>query len=160
MQYHMPVAFFSLEMSSLQLAMRLMVSESGLGANKLKGGAKIEPYEWKELEVKLGPLSSAPLYIDDTPGILLSEFETKAKRLVKTKNVKLIFVDYMQLMQGPKELRGMREQEVAAISRGLKATAKELNIPIIALSQLSRQAVQRAGSNGKPQLSDLRNRVP
>ncbi len=155
-QYHMPVAFFSLEMSSLQLAMRLMVSESGLGANKLKGGAKIEPYEWKELEVKLGPLSSAPLYIDDTPGILLSEFETKAKRLVKTKNVKLIFVDYMQLMQGPKELRGMREQEVAAISRGLKATAKELNIPIIALSQLSRQAVQRAGSNGKPQLSDLR----
>ena len=84
------------------------------------------------------------------------EFRTKAKRLVKSKGVRLIVVDYLQLMQGPVELRGLREQEVAAISRTLKATAKELNIPIIALSQLSRNAVQRTGGTGKPQLSDLR----
>ena len=84
------------------------------------------------------------------------EFRTKAKSLVKNKGVRLIIIDYLQLIQGPAELRGMREQEVAAISRTLKATAKELNVPIIALSQLSRQAVQRQGGGGKPQLSDLR----
>ena len=84
------------------------------------------------------------------------EFRTKAKNLVKNKGVRLIIIDYLQLMQGPSELRGMREQEVAAISRTLKATAKELNVPIIALSQLSRAAVQRQGGSGKPQLSDLR----
>jgi replicative DNA helicase len=84
------------------------------------------------------------------------EFRTKVKRLVKSKGVRLVIVDYLQLMQGPAELRGMREQEVAAISRTLKMTAKELNVPIIALSQLSRDAVKRAGSNGKPMLSDLR----
>lgn len=84
------------------------------------------------------------------------EFRTKAKNLVKNKQVRLIIVDYLQLMQGPSELKGMREQEVAAISRTLKATAKELDVPIIALSQLSRQAVQRQGGGGKPQLSDLR----
>ncbi|MBO6081781.1 MAG: DnaB-like helicase C-terminal domain-containing protein, partial [Bacteroidales bacterium] len=101
-------------------------------------------------------LSKAPLYVDDTPGLPVMEFRTKAKRLVKSKGVRLIIVDYLQLMQGPAELRGMREQEVAAISRTLKMTAKELNVPIIALSQLSRDAVKRAGSNGKPMLSDLR----
>ena len=84
------------------------------------------------------------------------EFRSKVKRLVKQKGVRLVIVDYLQLMQGPAELRGMREQEVAAISRTLKATAKEMNVPIIALSQLSRQAVQRTGSNNRPQLSDLR----
>ena len=98
----------------------------------------------------------APLYIDDTPGIPIMEFRAKAKRLVKQKQVRLIVVDYLQLMQGPVELRGLREQEVAAISRTLKATAKELNIPIIALSQLSRDVVKRTGGLGKPQLSDLR----
>ena len=154
--HNMPVAFFSLEMSAIQLAKRLMTSESGLPAEKIKGGSKLEPYEWEQLEYKLKSLSKAPLYIDDTPGIPLMEFRTKAKRLVKQKGVRLIVVDYLQLMQGPAELRGMREQEVAAISRTLKATAKELNVPIIALSQLSRQAVQRQAGNGKPQLSDLR----
>ena len=84
------------------------------------------------------------------------EVRAKVKRLVKSKDVRLVIVDYLQLMQGPAELRGLREQEVAAISRTLKATAKELNIPIIALSQLSRNAVQRTGGTGKPQLSDLR----
>ncbi len=154
--YHQPVAVFSLEMSALQLVMRLMTTESGLPADKLKGGTKLEPWEWQQLETKLAALSKAPLYIDDTPGIPLMEFRTKIKRLVKSKGVRLVIVDYLQLIQGPTELRGMREQEVAAISRTLKATAKELNVPIIALSQLSRDAVKRQGSNGKPQLSDLR----
>lgn len=154
--HHMPVAFFSLEMSAIQLAKRLMTSESGLSADKIKGGSKLESFEWEQLEYKLKALSNAPLYIDDTPGIQLMEFRTKAKNLVKNKSVRLIIVDYLQLMQGPSELKAMREQEVAAISRTLKATAKELNVPIIALSQLSRQAVQRQGGGGKPQLSDLR----
>jgi len=154
--HHMPVAFFSLEMSAIQLAKRLMTSESELNADKIKGGSKLEAYEWEQLEYKLKELSKAPLYIDDTPGIPIMEFRTKAKTLVKQKGVRLIVVDYLQLMQGPVDLRGMREQEVAAISRTLKATAKELDVPIIALSQLSRQAVQRTGGSGKPQLSDLR----
>lgn len=157
-QFHMPVAVFSLEMSALQLVKRLMTSESGLPADKIKGGSRLEPYEWKQLEVKLKDLASAPLYIDDTPGLPITEFRTKLKTLVNNKGVRLAIVDYLQLMQGPSESRGVREQEVAAISRTLKATAKELNIPIIALSQLSRNAVQRgvSGSNGKPMLSDLR----
>ena len=154
--HHMPVAVFSLEMSATQLVKRLMTSESGLSADKIKGSVKLEPYEWEQLEFKLRNLSKAPFYIDDTPGMQIMEFRTKAKNLVKNKGVRLIVVDYLQLMQGPVELKGMREQEVAAISRTLKATAKELNIPIIALSQLSRQAVTRAGSAGKPLLSDLR----
>ena len=153
---HIPVAFFSLEMSATQLAKRLMTSESGLSADKIKGGAKLEDFEWQQLETKLANLSAAPQYIDDTPGIQIMEFRTKVKNLVKQKQVQLVVVDYLQLIQGPSELRGMREQEVAAISRTLKLTAKELEIPIIALSQLSRNAVQRSGGNGQPQLSDLR----
>ena len=153
---NMPVAVFSLEMSADQLGKRLITTESGLSGEKIKGGVKLEQYEWIQLENTLKRLSKAPLYIDDTPGIPIMEFRTKAKRLVKQKGVRLIVVDYLQLMQGPVELRGLREQEVAAISRTLKATAKELNIPIIALSQLSRNAVQRTGGTGKPQLSDLR----
>ena len=154
--YGTPVAIFSLEMPSVQLAMRMMVSETGLDSQKLKGGKKLEPYERVQLETKLKALSKAPIYIDATPSLPIYEFRSKAKRLVAQKEVKLIIVDYLQLMQGPKELRGMREQEVAAISRALKATAKELQVPIIALSQLSRQAVQRQTSNNRPQLSDLR----
>ena len=154
--HHMPVAVFSLEMSAVQLTKRLMTSESGLPADKIKGGSKLEPFEWEQLEYKLRNLSKAPLYIDDTPSIPVMEFRTKVKNLVKSKGVRLVVVDYLQLMQGPAELRGMREQEVAAISRTLKQTAKELEVPIIALSQLSRQTVQRSGGSGRPQLSDLR----
>jgi replicative DNA helicase len=154
--HNIPVAFFSLEMSSLQLAMRLMTSESGLSADKIKGGIKLQNDEWNLLEQSLKKLSSAPLYVDETPGLPIMEFRSKVKNLVKQKKVRLVIVDYLQLMQGPIELKGVREQEVAAISRMLKATAKELNIPIIALSQLSRQAVQRQGGGGKPVLSDLR----
>ena len=154
--HNMPVAIFSLEMPAIPLAKRLMTSESGLPADKIKGGTKLDAHEWEQLEYRLKALSKAPLYVDDTPGLPIMEFRTKVKRLVKSKGVRLVIVDYLQLMQGPAELRGMREQEVAAISRTLKMTAKELNVPIIALSQLSRDAVKRAGSNGKPMLSDLR----
>jgi replicative DNA helicase len=154
--HHFPVAVFSLEMSAVQLAKRIMTSESGLSADKIKGGVKLEPYEWEQLEYKLKNLSKAPLYIDDTPSLPVMEFRTKAKSLVNHKGVRLIIVDYLQLMQAPADYRGMREQEVAFISRTLKATAKDLNVPIIALSQLSRASVTRAGATGKPQLSDLR----
>ncbi len=154
--FNIPVAIFSLEMTAMEIGMRLITTESQFSPEKLKGASKIEEYEWKELEVRLARLSKAPIYIDDTPSITISEFRTKVKRLVTANGVRLVIVDYLQLMQGPSELRGMREQEVAAISRSLKATAKELKIPVIALSQLSRNAVQRTGGNGKPQLSDLR----
>ena len=109
-----------------------------------------------QLEEKLKDLAKAPLYIDDTPSLPVMEFRSKVKRLVNQKGVRLVIVDYLQLMQGPAELKGMREQEVAAISRMLKATAKEMNVPVIALSQLSRDAVKRQGSNNRPLLSDLR----
>ncbi len=154
--HNIPVAFFSLEMSSLQLAMRLMVTESGLSADKIRGGVKLQNDEWTLLEQSIKRLAASPLYVDETPGLPVMEFRSKVKNLVKQKKVRLVIVDYLQLMQGPTESKGVREQEVAAISRLLKATAKELNIPIIALSQLSRQAVQRQGSGGKPVLSDLR----
>ena len=154
--FNKPVAFFSLEMPAIQLAKRMMVSETKLHADKFKGGEKIEDWEWKQLDIQLKRLVKAPIYIDDTPSLPIMEFRSKVKRLVNQKGVKLVVVDYLQLMQGPAELRGMREQEVAAISRMLKATAKELNVPIIALSQLSRQAEKRQGGNRRPQLSDLR----
>ena len=154
--FNMPVAIFSLEMPSIQLAKRMMVSETRLSADKFRGGEKIADWEWKQLDIQLTRLVKAPIYIDDTPSLPVMEFRSKVKKLVKQKGVRLIIVDYLQLMQGPSELRGMREQEVAAISRTLKATAKEMNVPIIALSQLSRQSENRQGSNRRPQLSDLR----
>ena len=154
--FNMPVAFFSLEMPSIQLAKRMMVSETRLSGDKFRGGEKIQDWEWKQLDIQLKRLVKAPIYIDDTPSLPVMEFRSKVKKLVKQKGVRLVVVDYLQLMQGPSELRGMREQEVAAISRTLKATAKEMNVPIIALSQLSRQSENRQGSNRRPQLSDLR----
>ena len=154
--FNVPVAIFSLEMPSIQLAKRMMVSETKLSADKIKGGVKLQDWEWQQLDIQLKRLSKAPIYIDDTPSLPVMEFRSKVKKLVKQKGVRLIVVDYLQLMQGPAELRGMREQEVAAISRTLKATAKEMNVPIIALSQLSRQSENRQGSNRRPQLSDLR----
>ncbi len=154
--HHCPVAVFSLEMPAIQLVKRMMVSETGLNADKIKGGVNLEPYEWVQLEQKLKNMSKAPLYIDDTPSLPVMEFRNKAKRLVRQKGIRLIIVDYLQLMQGPVESRGFREQEVAAISRTLKATAKELDVPIIALSQLNRTSVNRPGSNSRPLMSDLR----
>ena len=154
--HNMPVAFFSLEMPAIQLAKRMMVTETRLSADKIKGGIKLQPWEWEQLDIQLKRLANSPLYIDDTPSLPVMEFRSKVKKLVKQKGVRLVIVDYLQLMQGPAELRGLREQEVAAISRTLKATAKEMNVPIIALSQLSRQSENRVGSNRRPQLSDLR----
>ena len=153
--HHVPVAFFSLEMPDTQLVTRLMVSETGLPADKLRGARKMTQDEWAQLHDGLNNLSRAPMYIDDTPSLSIYEFRSKARRLVNKQHVKLIIIDYLQLMTGPPELKGMREQEVAAISRSLKAIAKELNVPIIALSQLNR-SVETRGGNKRPQLSDLR----
>ena len=153
--HHIPVAFFSLEMPDTQLVTRIMVSETGLPSEKLCGAKKMTQDEWTQLHDGLNKLSRAPLWIDDTPSLSIYEFRSKARRLVNKQHVKLIIIDYLQLMTGPPELKGMREQEVAAISRSLKAIAKELNVPIIALSQLNR-SVETRGGNKRPQLSDLR----
>jgi replicative DNA helicase len=153
--HKIPVAFFSLEMSSTQLVKRLMVSETGLESDKIRGGRKLQPYEWTQIESGIKNLANAPLYIDDTPSPSIYEFRSKARRLVSMMGVKIIIIDYLQLMVGPPELRGMREQEVSAISRSLKAVAKELNVPVIALSQMNR-SVETRGGNKRPMLSDLR----
>lgn len=154
-EHNVPIAFFSLEMSSLQLVKRLLVAETGLESDKIRGGKKLADYELHQLNERIKDLTKAPLYIDDTPSLSIYEFRSKARRLVRNAGVKMIIIDYLQLMAGPPELRGMREQEVSNISRSLKAIAKELNIPIIALSQLSR-AVETRGGSKRPQLSDLR----
>jgi replicative DNA helicase len=148
------VAFFSLEMPSVQLVKRLMISETGISSEKIKNG-RLETHEWHQLETKIQALSESPLYIDDTPALSIFEFRSKARRLVQNHKIELIIIDYLQLMTGPPETNNMREQEVSAISRSLKAIAKELNVPIIALSQLNRAVEMRSG-NKRPQLSDLR----
>ncbi|MBO6068011.1 MAG: replicative DNA helicase [Bacteroidales bacterium] len=154
--YNVPVAFFSLEMSQTQLVKRLLVSETGIPSDKIWGAKKFnDPQDWDTLNERIGKLSKAPLWIDDTPSLSIYEFRSKARRLVQTQNVKMIIIDYLQLMTGPVELRGMREQEVSAISRSLKSIAKDLNVPILALSQLNR-SVETRGGNKRPQLSDLR----
>jgi replicative DNA helicase len=149
------VAFFSLEMSSEQLAMRLFMSESELDGNKLRSG-KLTPDEFQHLTRSVKPLLEAPLFIDDTPGLSVFEFRSKARRLHAEKKLDCIVIDYLQLMVGPPETRGFREQEVAAISRSLKAIAKELNLPIIALAQMNRGVETRSGKDKRPVLSDLR----
>lgn len=153
--HNIPVGFFSLEMPATQLVKRLMVSETGLSTDKIRGARKMDDTEWRLLNSGLDKLAQSPLWIDDTPSLSIYEFRSKARRLVQKNKVQIIILDYLQLMAGPPELRGMREQEVAAISRALKSIAKELSVPIIALSQLSR-AVETRGGNKRPQLSDLR----
>jgi len=148
------VVMFSLEMSSIQLVNRLIVAETELSSDKIKNG-KLENYEWEQLDIKLKNLIDAPIYIDDTPAISLYELRAKCRRLKLESNIQLIIIDYLQLMSGPSETKGNREQEVSTISRGLKAIAKELNVPIIALSQLNRSVEMRSGDK-RPQLSDLR----
>ena len=151
-----PVAFFSLEMSAVQLMMRLIVAETGLYSNDIKSG-RLTPEQWRHLESATKPLGTAPLFIDDTPALSVFEFRSKARRLKIHNDIKIIVIDYLQLMTGSQDTKGSgnREQEVAFISRTLKAIAKELNVPMIALSQLSRATEQRGGSK-RPQLSDLR----
>ncbi|MBQ1980574.1 MAG: DnaB-like helicase C-terminal domain-containing protein, partial [Alistipes sp.] len=139
---------------AVQLMMRLIVAETGLAGNDIKSG-RLTPDQWRHLESATRPLGTAPLYIDDTPALSVFEFRSKARRLKMRHDIKIIVIDYLQLMTGNQDSKGNREQEVAFISRTLKAIAKELNVPMIALSQLSRATETRGGSK-RPQLSDLR----
>ncbi len=154
--YNYPIALFSLEMSNVQLVNRLIVNTCEIPGEKIKNG-QLLPYEWEQLDFKIKELYDAPLFIDDTPSLSVFELRTKARRLVREHGVKMIIIDYLQLMNASGMQYGSREQEVSMISRSLKGLAKELNIPIIALSQLNRGVEGRAGAEGKrPQLSDLR----
>ena len=154
-EFKTPVAFFSLEMSSVQLMNRLIVAETQLNSKDLRTG-NLTPAQWTHLERQTVELGRAPLFVDDTPALSVYEFRSKARRLKTQYDIQLIIIDYLQLMTASTpETRGNREQEVSLISRTLKAIAKELNVPIIALSQLSRNVENRGGSK-RPQLSDLR----
>jgi replicative DNA helicase len=156
MHHNIPVALFSLEMSNVQLVNRLIVNVTEITGEKIKSG-RLENYEWEQLDFKLKDLYDAPIYIDDTPSLSIFELRTKARRLVREHNIKCIIIDYLQLMNASGTKFGSREQEVSTISRSLKGLAKELNIPIIALSQLNRSVESRQGAEGKrPQLADLR----
>ncbi|MBI9042294.1 replicative DNA helicase [Lutibacter sp.] len=151
-----PVAIFSLEMSSVQLITRMISSETGISSGKLRKG-NLEPHEWEQLNVKVKNLSKAPMFIDDTPSLSIFDLRAKARRLASQHGIKIIIIDYLQLMTAGTSQKGggNREQEISTISRNLKALAKELAIPVIALSQLSR-AVETRGGSKRPLLSDLR----
>lgn len=150
-----PVAMFSLEMANVQLVNRLIQNVCEIKGESLKRG-DLKPYEWSQLDYKIKQLVGAPLYVDDTPSLSVFEFRTKARRLVREHDVKLIMIDYLQLMNASGMSFGSRQEEVSTISRSLKGLAKELNIPILALSQLNRGVENREGSDKRPQLSDLR----
>ena len=148
------VAVFSLEMSKEQLVNRILCSESMVDSNKVRTG-KLEEDDWTKLAGTIGPLSEAEIYIDDTPGINIMEIRAKCRKLKLEKNIGMVVIDYLQLIQGSGNRRsGSREQEISEISRSLKILAKELDVPVIALSQLSRAAEQRP--DHRPMLSDLR----
>jgi len=153
-EFRKPVAFFSLEMSSLQLVMRLISNETELDAEKLKKG-QLTMAEWEQLHAQIDKLSDAPLLIDDTPALSVFELRAKSRKLMAKHKLELIVIDYLQLMTAGSDNKGNREQEISMISRSLKSIAKELNVPIIALSQLSR-AVETRGGDKRPMLSDLR----
>ena len=148
-----PVAVFSLEMSKDQLVNRILCSEAMVDSNKVRTG-KLEENDWTKLAESIGPLSEAEIYIDDTPGISVTEIRAKCRKLKLEKNIGMVVIDYLQLVQGSNKRNGSREQEISEISRSLKIFAKELNVPVIALSQLSRAAEQRP--DHRPMLSDLR----
>ena len=150
-----PVALFSLEMSNVQLVNRLITNVCELPGEKIKSG-RLERYEWEQLDHKITELYDAPIYVDDTPSLSIFELRTKSRRLVREHDVKCIIIDYLQLMNASGMEYGSREQEVSKISRSLKGLAKELNIPIIALSQLNRDIEKRTGEGKRPTLSDLR----
>ena len=154
-KYKQGVAFFSLEMANVQLVNRLIVSETELNADKIKNG-RLEPYEWEQLDHKIKSLIDAPLFVDDTAGLSVFELRAKARRLKKQHDIKIIIIDYLQLMNASGMNPGNRQEEVSMISRSLKGLAKELNVPILALSQLSRAIENRTGEGKRPQLSDLR----
>ena len=150
---NVPVAIFSLEMSKEQLVNRVLCSESMVDSNKVRTG-KLDENDWAKLAGSIGPLSEAEIYIDDTPGINIMEIRAKCRKLKLEKNIGMAVIDYLQLIQGSNKRGGSREQEISEISRSLKILAKELNVPVIALSQLSRAAEQRP--DHRPMLSDLR----
>ena len=148
-----PVAIFSLEMSKEQMANRILCSEAMVDSAKVRTG-KIDDEEWGKLAAASGELSEAGIYIDDTPGISVMEIRAKCRKMKLEKNIGLVVIDYLQLVQGSNRKGGSREQEIAEISRSLKILAKEINVPVIALSQLSRAPEQRV--DHRPMLSDLR----
>lgn len=153
--HEMPIALFSLEMSSLQIVNRLISSEAELDSDKIKKG-NLKDYEWQQLLHKTDQLNNAKIFIDDTPALTILELRAKSRRLKSQHDIQCIIVDYLQLMSGEYgKSSGNREQEIASISRSLKAIAKELNVPVLALSQLSR-AVETRGGDKRPVLSDLR----
>ena len=153
-----PTAFFTLEMTDVELADRLIGTEAGLVSNMRKGRVKMKGDDWAHLEAALMRASKAPLYIDETPGLTISEFTSKIKRMKAERDVRIAFVDYLQLMHAAGHESQYRAQEIGEISRQLKETAKELKIPIIALAQLNRNMMGRQGSvNGRPVLSDLKD---
>ena len=147
------VAIFSLEMSKDQLVNRMLCSEAMVDSNKMRTG-KLEEDDWAKLAQAIGPLSESNVFIDDTPGITVMEIRTKCRKLKLEKNIGLVIIDYLQLITGNSKKGGSREQEISEISRSLKILAKELNVPVIALSQLSRAVEQRP--DHRPMLSDLR----
>lgn len=155
--HKIPLALFSLEMASVQLITRMISSETKISSEKLRKGTLTDD-EWQRLFSNVSELENAPLYIDETPSLSIFDFRAKARRLVMQHGVKIIMVDYLQLMTAGSGGKGAgnREQEISMISRSLKAIAKELSIPVIALSQLSRSVETRSTSNKRPQLSDLR----
>ena len=153
--HKIPVGIFSLEMSTDQLVNRLISSESEIPSNKLRRG-NLEEYEFVQLHEKIKDLAEAPIYIDDTPGLSVFELRAKARRLVKNHGVKIIIVDYLQLMTAGGNKIGNREQEISTISRSLKGIAKELKIPVIALSQVNRGVESRTSTSKRPILADLR----
>jgi replicative DNA helicase len=150
---HYPTAIFSLEMSKAQLAQRMLCAEARINMHSLRSG-KLPHKELPKLSIAAGPLSEAPLFIDDSPGITILEVRAKARRLKAQQNIGLIIIDYLQLMGSVGKVEN-RQQEISQISRSLKGIAKELDVPVIALSQLSR-AVEQRGGDHRPQLSDLR----
>ena len=149
-----PVAVFSLEMSSVQLVTRLISSETEIPQEKLRKGT-MEDHEWAQLNSRITTLTNAPLFIDDTAALSVFDLRAKCRRLKAHHDIQMIIVDYLQLMQGSQDTRGNREQEISSISRSLKTLAKELDVPVIALSQLSRASEKRSAA-AKPILSDLR----
>ena len=154
--YKYPIGFFSLEMNNVQLVNRLMSNVCEISGKKILNG-QLDEEEWKRLDRNIRKLQGAPIYIDDTPGMSIFELRSKARQLVREKGVKVIMIDYLQLMNANGAKFGSRQEEVSTISRSLKGLAKELNIPILALSQLNRSVENRDTNDGKrPQLSDLR----
>ncbi len=153
--HNTPIGIFSLEMSSDQLVNRLISSESEIPSEKLRKG-NLQEYEFVQLHEKIKDLAEAPIYIDDTPGLSVFELRAKARRLVKNHGVKIIIVDYLQLMTAGGNKNGNREQEISTISRSLKGIAKELKIPVIALSQVNRGVESRTSTSKRPILADLR----